>query len=119
MDEQAKPRPATPATAPPLTVGSVDLGSNSFHMMIARVEDQHLSTVDRLREPVCLAAGLDDENCLKEEAIERAVGCLERFAQRLGNLPGMRVRAVGSSTCRLAATSESTLRPSETRSSSS
>lgn len=78
----------------------MDLGSNSFHMMVARAQGSDLQVIDRLREPVRLAAGLDDERRLSPEAQARALACLERFGQRLRNLPPQRVRAVGTNTLR-------------------
>ncbi len=85
------------------SVAAVDLGSNSFHMVVARVvDDTHFHVVDRLRERVVLAAGLDDQHRLSEKAQQRAIACLERFGQRLRELPLHRVRAVGTSALRQA-----------------
>ena len=82
-------------------VAAVDLGSNSFHMVVARVvDDTHFHILDRLRERVALAAGLDDQLRLGDKAQARAVACLERFGQRLRELPLDRVRAVGTSALR-------------------
>jgi len=87
--------------APDATVvAAVDLGSNSFHMMVARAVGADLQVIDRLREPVRLAAGLDDKRRLTAEAETRALACLQRFGQRLSNLPRERVRAVGTNTLR-------------------
>jgi exopolyphosphatase/guanosine-5'-triphosphate,3'-diphosphate pyrophosphatase len=87
---------------PPRSVAAVDLGSNSFHLVIGRVVGEELSVLDRLREPVRLAGGLDEHGRLAEEAVERALGCLERFAQRLRDIPRGHVRAVGTNTLRRA-----------------
>ncbi len=85
------------------SVAAVDLGSNSFHMVVARVvDDTHFHIVDRLRERVALAAGLDADHRLSDKAQARAVACLERFGQRLRELPLDRVRAVGTSALRQA-----------------
>ncbi|HEX4895992.1 MAG TPA: Ppx/GppA phosphatase family protein [Solimonas sp.] len=81
-------------------VAAVDLGSNSFHMLVARVEAGQLQIVDRLREPVRLAAGLDADKRLKPDAALRALACLQRFGQRLRGIPRERVRAVGTNTLR-------------------
>jgi len=83
------------------TLAAVDLGSNSFHMIIAQVRDDGgLHVVDRLREQVQLAAGLDAERRLSSEARARALACLERFGERLRGLPQGKVRAVGTNTLR-------------------
>ncbi len=83
-------------------VAAVDLGSNSFHMVVARPVNGHLHVVDRLREPVRLAAGLNGHNQLDEEAQRRAIACLERLGQRLRDMPPGCVRAVGTNTLRKA-----------------
>jgi exopolyphosphatase/guanosine-5'-triphosphate,3'-diphosphate pyrophosphatase len=85
------------------SVAAVDLGSNSFHMVVARVvDDTHFHVVDRLRERVALAAGLDDDLALTDKTQERALACLERFGQRLREFHAERVRAVGTSAMRQA-----------------
>jgi exopolyphosphatase / guanosine-5'-triphosphate,3'-diphosphate pyrophosphatase len=81
-------------------LAAVDLGSNSFHMVIARETPAGLVILDRRRDRVQLAAGLDDRGLLSEEARERALACLRRFGQRLADLPAKRVRAVGTNTLR-------------------
>lgn len=82
------------------TLAAVDLGSNSFHMIVVRVRDQHVHVLDRLREPVRLAMGLDERGRLSREAIDRALDCLKRFGQRVRELPLGSVRAVGTNTLR-------------------
>lgn len=93
-------------------VAAVDLGSNSFHMVIARVIDGHLKVIDRMRERVQLAAGLSDEG-LSADAEARAFGCLQRFGQRLSGMPRERVRAVGTYTFRRAKNRRTFLRRCE------
>ena len=96
----------TGAEAVPEQLAAIDLGSNSFHLVIGRVVDGHLDVVDRLREPVRLAAGLDDHKRLTRESIEPALACLGRFAQRLRGMPPHAVRAVGTNTLRSARNGE-------------
>jgi exopolyphosphatase/guanosine-5'-triphosphate,3'-diphosphate pyrophosphatase len=81
-------------------VAAVDLGSNSFHLVVAREQGAELQVLDRLREPVRIAAGLDAEKQLSAGAQERALACLERFGQRLAGIPRRRVRVVGTNTLR-------------------
>jgi exopolyphosphatase/guanosine-5'-triphosphate,3'-diphosphate pyrophosphatase len=90
------------ASARPDTIAAVDLGSNSFHLVVARPHGGELVVVDRLRESIRLGAGLDDEKLLTEEAQADALACLDRFGQRLRNLPRGSVRAVGTNTLRQA-----------------
>ena len=86
----------------PASVAAVDLGSNSFHLVVARPVHGRLDVVDRLREPVRLAAGLDSRGRLDAEARERALSCLRRFGERLEGMPEGTVRAVGTNTLRRA-----------------
>jgi exopolyphosphatase / guanosine-5'-triphosphate,3'-diphosphate pyrophosphatase len=81
-------------------IAAVDLGSNSFHMLVARVVGNEVQVIDRLREPVRLAAGLNADKRLQPDAAMRALGCLQRFGQRLRGMPPERVRAVGTNTMR-------------------
>ena len=96
------PAIATGAPSIPALLAAIDLGSNSFHLVIGRFVDGHVDVVDRLREPVRLAAGLDDHKRLRRDAVERALACLRRFGQRLRGMPGHAVRAVGTNTLRSA-----------------
>jgi exopolyphosphatase/guanosine-5'-triphosphate,3'-diphosphate pyrophosphatase len=86
----------------PNVIAAVDLGSNSFHMVVARYSHGQLLILDRLREPVRLAGGLDDHGRLDREAIDRALACLERFGQRLRDMRAQSVRVVGTNTLRMA-----------------
>jgi len=86
----------------PDVLAAVDLGSNSFHMVVARYSHGQLVIVDRLRETVRLAAGLDEQGRLSRESISRALQCLERFGQRLSDMKAERVRVVGTNTLRKA-----------------
>lgn len=111
----AAARKASPDVSPtPATVAAVDLGSNSFHMIVARVENGQLQVIDRLREMVQLGAGLDADKRLTDEARTRALDCLERFGQRLRALPRGSVRAVGTNTLRQMRNSDEFLRMAET-----
>ncbi len=85
---------------PPRYVAAVDLGSNSFHMIVSSLIDGKLQTVDRLREMVRLAAGLDKKNVLDNDTQKRALACLERFGERIRDFPQDCVRVVGTSTLR-------------------
>ena len=86
----------------PRVLAAVDLGSNSFHMVVARHEHGHLTLVDRLREMVRLADGLDDEQNLTNEVRQRALDCLSRFGERLDAFHPNDVVAVGTNTLRKA-----------------
>ena len=82
------------------SLAAVDLGSNSFHLIIAREVNGGIQVLDRIKETVRLAAGLDEEKRLSAPARERAIECLTRFGARLNGIPPGRVRAVGTNTIR-------------------
>lgn len=86
----------------PRHVAALDLGSNSFHMIVCSLNDGKLQVLDRLREMVQLASGLDKRNNLDLATQNRALACLERFGQRIRNLPPGSVRVVGTNTLRTA-----------------
>jgi exopolyphosphatase/guanosine-5'-triphosphate,3'-diphosphate pyrophosphatase len=91
------------------TFAAVDLGSNSFHLKIARLVEDKLDIVDRLRDRVRLAGGLDKHRNLTDEAQARALEALERFGERVRDLPSGHVRAVGTNTLRRARNSRAFL----------
>jgi exopolyphosphatase/guanosine-5'-triphosphate,3'-diphosphate pyrophosphatase len=86
----------------PDVLAAVDLGSNSFHMVVARYSHGQLVILDRLREMVRLAAGLNDSGRLDDAATGRALRCLERFGQRLRAVHADSVRVVGTNALRRA-----------------
>lgn len=92
------------------TIAALDLGSNSFHMIVARISNGQIQVLDRLREMVQLAAGLDQRNRLSSAAQQRALACLERFGQRLQQIQAGRLRIVGTNTLRQARNSAGFLR---------
>ncbi len=87
-------------------LAAVDLGSNSFHMVIARYEGERLHIIDKLRESIRLGAGLDEKHNITLDAQDRALACLQRFGQRLRDCSASKVRVVGTNTLRRAANSQ-------------
>ncbi|CBL43689.1 Exopolyphosphatase [gamma proteobacterium HdN1] len=90
-------------------MAAIDMGSNSFHMVLARLEGGEVRLVRKLGEKVTLASGLNDCVSLSDEAIERGLACLRRFAQLTANVDPAWVRCVGTSTLRRAKNAESFL----------
>ena len=95
-------------------LAAVDLGSNSFHMVVARYVLGQLRIVDRIKETVRLAEGLDGEGGLNPDVMPRALDCLARFGQRLGTIPPHRVRAIATNTVRQLRNPQGFLMPAET-----
>jgi exopolyphosphatase/guanosine-5'-triphosphate,3'-diphosphate pyrophosphatase len=82
-------------------LAAVDLGSNSFHLIVARIEHGELRPSQVLSEKVQLGAGLE-KNRLSEAAIERGLECLSRFSQLLQSVEPQRLRVVGTQSLRRA-----------------
>lgn len=83
-------------------LAAVDLGSNSFHMIVGELRHGQMVVLDRLRETVRLAEGLSKNGELSVAARTRSVECLARFGQRLREVHAGNVRAAGTSTLRRA-----------------
>jgi exopolyphosphatase/guanosine-5'-triphosphate,3'-diphosphate pyrophosphatase len=95
------------------TVAAVDLGSNSFHCQIARVDGDQTYPLDGLRESVRLGAGLDDNKMLDDASQVRAINCLQRFGERLRSFQPNGVRALGTNTLRVAKNAPAFLKKAE------
>ncbi|MGY0504605.1 exopolyphosphatase [Luteimonas sp. e5] len=94
-------------------MAAIDIGSNSFHMLVARYVDRQYRVVDRLREMVRMADGLDGHGRLSAAASRRALDCLARFGERISDIPPERVRAVATNSVRVLRDPQSFLAPAE------
>jgi len=84
----------------PDVVAAVDLGSNSFHLVVAQVTDGALKITDQISEMVRLGEGITAAGGISPVVQERALSCLSRFGERLANLPPQAVRVVGTNSLR-------------------
>jgi exopolyphosphatase / guanosine-5'-triphosphate,3'-diphosphate pyrophosphatase len=94
------------AQAAPEVIAAVDLGSNSFHMVVGELRHGQLAIIDRLKETVRLSEGLKKNGQLSRAARKRALQCLSRFGERLRDMRASTVRAAGTSTLRRAKDSQ-------------
>ena len=99
-------RSQSAAQAAPEVLAAVDLGSNSFHMIVGELRYGQLTIIDRLKETVRLSEGLEGFGDLTEAAKARALDCLARFGERLHDMQAANVRAAGTSTLRRARDSQ-------------
>ncbi|GAA0812713.1 hypothetical protein GCM10009111_07040 [Colwellia asteriadis] len=88
----------------------VDLGSNSFHLLITRLtpgkHGNQVSIVDKVKSKVRLASGLDDNNVLSNEAIKRGLDCLQLFSQHLQSIPVQNIKIVATAALRIASNND-------------
>lgn len=93
---------------------AIDLGSNSFHMLVVREVAGSIQTLARIKRKVRLAAGLDQHNHLSQEAMQRGWQCLRLFSERLQDIPRDQIRVVATATLRLANNAAEFLQTAET-----
>ncbi|MFW1678065.1 exopolyphosphatase [Pontibacter sp. JAM-7] len=94
-------------------LAAIDLGSNSFHMVVAQLTQGEIRPLDILSEKVQLAAGIDSNKKLLDDAWQRGLDCLGRFAQRISELPSDNIRAVGTNALREAKNSQAFIEAAE------
>lgn len=93
---------------------AIDLGSNSFHMLVVREVAGSIQTLARIKRKVRLAAGLDKNSHLSAEAMQRGWQCLKLFSERLQDIPREQIRVVATATLRLAKNADEFLKTAET-----
>ncbi len=81
-------------------LAAIDMGSNSFRLEIAQLHRGQYKRQLYLKKTVRLGAGLDGDNMLTAEAMQRGLDCLAGFAEHLRDFPAGRVRAVATQTLR-------------------
>ncbi len=81
---------------------AIDLGSNSFHMLVVREVSGTIQTVARIKRKVRLAAGLNADSELSAEAMQRGWQCLKLFSEQLQDIPPEQIRVVATATLRIA-----------------
>ncbi|KZY39548.1 exopolyphosphatase [Oleiphilus sp. HI0081] len=94
-------------------IAAIDLGSNSFHMVVAKISHGEIRVVDKFGEKVQLAAGLDENGEITPEAHIRAIECLKRFSQRIKSFDSASVQIVGTNALRAAKKKTDFLRDAE------
>lgn len=99
--------------AQPVQYAAIDLGSNSFHLAIAEYDGHSFRVIGRLKEKVQLANGLDDNDILSQEAIERGLNCLKLFQERIKNIPAKFTKVVATYTLREAKNAKAFVEPAE------
>jgi exopolyphosphatase / guanosine-5'-triphosphate,3'-diphosphate pyrophosphatase len=89
----------------PVNLAALDIGTNSFHLVVARLLDNGYEIVTREKETVRLGHGGGDMKELSAEAIDRGISALRRM-QRIAAVHNARVRAVATSAVREAHNSD-------------
>ncbi|MFC3092898.1 exopolyphosphatase [Alteromonas sediminis] len=85
-----------------MKVAALDLGSNSFHLVVARIVADSVQLLHRVKQKVRLADGLDGNENLTDEAMQRGLATLEVIAESLKGFEPDSVRIVATHTLRRA-----------------
>ena len=91
-------------------IAAIDIGSNSFHLITARINNGALQPLVKDKQIVRLADGLNEDGLLTEDAIERGIKVLQSFAKTIADIPAESVRVVGTFTLRRARNAHEFLR---------
>lgn len=83
-------------------VAAVDLGSNSFHLLVAREVESNFQVLHSEKQKIRLAAGLNNKKKLSQEAIDRALAVLKQFSETLKNFNTDQIKVVATYTLRSA-----------------
>ncbi len=83
-------------------IAALDLGSNSFHLVVARVVAGSVQIVHKVKQKVRLADGLDDQSVLSQDAMQRGLAMLTLVAESLRGFAPDKVRIVATYTLRKA-----------------
>ena len=81
-------------------LAAVDIGTNSFHLVVARIfANQRFEVIASEKEMIRLGSGSGDMKMLTEQSIDRGVACLRRFRQ-VAEISGAELTAVATSAVR-------------------
>ena len=83
----------------------MDLGTNTFHLLVADVGDETFSVVHRDRRPVKLGKGGINAGLITPEALDRAVACMQEFSDACRRMDVQTIKAIGTSALRSASNS--------------
>ena len=97
---------------PESLLAAIDLGSNSFHLIIAKSDFGELRPVQALAEKVQLGE-TSSTAMLTPGAIERGLACLERFKQLIDSTAPAKLRIVGTNALRRAKNRQDFIEPAE------
>jgi len=81
---------------------AIDLGSNSFHLLIATIRDGRIEPLERFSEKIQLGQHVSETGQLCPAAIRRGLKCLGDFSAALQRHPAERIRVVGTQALRAA-----------------
>ncbi len=97
-----------------MMLGCIDLGSNSFHLLIAKPSGGGYKIVERLSEKVQLGENLGVTGNITSQSFERGLACLDRFKLLMRQYPLQRYWALGTNAFRTANNANDFIRSAKT-----
>lgn len=85
-----------------MKIAAIDLGTNTFHLIIAEKNDKGMTILYKTNKPVKLGQDITLENRIIPAAFERGINCLKAFSTTLQEYGISNVRAVATSAVRSA-----------------
>ena len=80
-------------------IAAIDIGTNSFHLVIAKPVDGGFEVVTREKQTVRIGHGAGEMKLLEPDAIERGIACLTRM-HKIAESHNAEIRAVATSAVR-------------------
>ncbi len=85
-----------------MRVAVIDLGTNTFHLLIAETAEKELKILYKTNVPVKLGEGRINDNIIIATAFERGINCLRDFSNTIAKYQGHKIRATATSAVRSA-----------------
>lgn len=92
----------------------IDLGTNTFHLIIADLSATDVNIIYKTNVPVRLGQGRINDNIIIPEAFERGINTLKDFKQQIENHQVQEVRAIATSAVRSAANGQDFVQAAKT-----
>ncbi|MFD2288426.1 exopolyphosphatase [Pedobacter petrophilus] len=85
-----------------MRIAVIDLGTNTFHLLIAETSGQDFKVLYKTNVPVKLGEGRINDNIIIPAAFERGISCLKNFKETIVGFQVERVKATATSAVRSA-----------------
>lgn len=86
-----------------MRIAVIDLGTNTFHLLIAEIRGQNFEVLYKTNVPVKLGEGRINDHIIIPEAFERGIKCLKNFKETILKFKAEKIRATATSAVRSAA----------------
>lgn len=91
----------------------MDLGSNSFHLWVVSKANGSIRTIDKVKNKIKLASGINAQSSLSESSMQRGLDCLKLFKERLRNVKKRNIKVVATAAIRKASNKDIFLKKAE------